>query len=126
MGMARISPPCPAADMILGPYLDRLHDNVRQELKVPPEFVIHSLRHTMLTRRAQAGADAFTIMKIAGHSSVRCVKICAFQYPREWSELSRLEDFNAAKLRKPRLWGGQLQRTKFSRPRSPQNSSVSN
>ena len=34
------------------------------------EFVLHSCRHTMLTRIGEAGADAFTIMKLAGHSSV--------------------------------------------------------
>ncbi|MBL8178764.1 MAG: tyrosine-type recombinase/integrase [Bryobacterales bacterium] len=36
----------------------------------PTGFVLHSLRHTMLTRLGQAGVDAFTIMKIAGHSSI--------------------------------------------------------
>jgi integrase len=36
----------------------------------PDDFVVHSLRHTMLTRLGEAGADAFTIMRIAGHSSV--------------------------------------------------------
>ena len=34
------------------------------------EFVLHSLRHTMLTRLGESGVDVFTIMKIAGHSSV--------------------------------------------------------
>jgi integrase len=34
------------------------------------DFVLHSLRHTFLTRLGEAGADAFTIMRIAGHSSV--------------------------------------------------------
>jgi integrase len=34
------------------------------------EFVLHGLRHTFLTRLGEAGADAFTIMKLAGHSSV--------------------------------------------------------
>ena len=34
------------------------------------EFVLHSLKHTVLTRMGEAGADAFTIMKVAGHSSV--------------------------------------------------------
>ncbi len=34
------------------------------------EFVIHSLRHTMLTRLGESGADAFSIMRIASHSSV--------------------------------------------------------
>lgn len=36
----------------------------------PQEFVLHSCRHTALTRLGEAGADAFTIMKLAGHSSV--------------------------------------------------------
>jgi site-specific recombinase XerD len=39
-------------------------------LPVPQEFVLHSYRHTMLARIGEAGADAFTIMKLAGHSSV--------------------------------------------------------
>jgi integrase len=33
-------------------------------------FVMHSLRHTMLTRLGESGTDAFTIMRIAAHSSV--------------------------------------------------------
>lgn len=38
--------------------------------RFPKDFVLHSLRHTMLTRLGEAGAEAFTIMRIAGHSSV--------------------------------------------------------
>ena len=34
------------------------------------DFVIHSLRHTMLSRLGESGVDAFTIMRIAGHSSI--------------------------------------------------------
>ena len=34
------------------------------------DFVLHSFRHTMLTRLGECRADAFTIMRIAGHSSV--------------------------------------------------------
>jgi hypothetical protein len=41
----------------------------RQQL-FPGEFVLHSLRHTMLTRLRESSVDAFTIMKIAGHSSI--------------------------------------------------------
>ena len=33
-------------------------------------FALHSLRHTMLTRLGESGVDAFTIMRIAGHSSI--------------------------------------------------------
>ena len=33
-------------------------------------FVLSSLRNTMLTRLGESGVDAFTIMRIAGHSSI--------------------------------------------------------
>jgi integrase len=36
----------------------------------PEDFVLHSLRHTFLTRMGEVGANPFTIMKTAGHSSV--------------------------------------------------------
>lgn len=36
----------------------------------PRDFVLHSLRRTCLTRLGEAGADAFTMMKLAGHASV--------------------------------------------------------
>jgi integrase len=55
---------------ILVTSLDHQHDDVREILNLSDDFVIHSLRHTMLTRLGEAGADAFTIMRIAGHSSV--------------------------------------------------------
>ena len=51
-------------------YLDRAHLKLRLQLTLPPDFVLHSLRHTMLTRLGEAGVDAFTIMKIAGHSTI--------------------------------------------------------
>lgn len=54
----------------VGTYLNRLHQKARNTLKLPADFVIHSLRHTMLTRLGEAGVDAFTIMRIAGHSSI--------------------------------------------------------
>ena len=36
----------------------------------PRNAVIHSFRHTFGTRLGEAGADAFTIMRAMGHSSV--------------------------------------------------------
>jgi integrase len=39
-------------------------------LKWSKEFVVHTLRHTMLTGLGETGANALTIMKIAAHSSV--------------------------------------------------------
>jgi integrase len=50
--------------------LDHLHHELRSDLQLPKDCVIHSFRHTFLTRFGEAGADAFTIKKVAGHSSV--------------------------------------------------------
>jgi len=50
--------------------INHLHQKARTTLKLPKDFVIHSLRHTMLTRLGESGVDAFTIMRIAGHSSI--------------------------------------------------------
>jgi integrase len=46
------------------------HQVLRKKLKLPSEFVIHSLRHTALTRLGESGAGAFEIMRVAGHCSV--------------------------------------------------------
>lgn len=50
--------------------IDHHHAHARDRLKLPKEFVLHSLRHTALTRLGEAGADAFTIRAIAGHASI--------------------------------------------------------
>jgi len=42
---------------------------VRKDLSFPPDFVIHSLRHTM-HGWGEAGVDALTIMRIAGDSTL--------------------------------------------------------
>ena len=56
---------------------NHLHSRAREPIiegkphqAFPAEFVLPSLRHTFLTRLGEAGADAFTIMRLAGHSSV--------------------------------------------------------
>jgi integrase len=33
-------------------------------------FVLYALRHTFLTRLGEAGCDAWTLARIAGHSSI--------------------------------------------------------
>jgi integrase len=62
----------PAADGVpmLVRSLDHLHTEVREGLKLNPEFAIHSFRPAFLTRMVESGTDAFAIMKLAGHSSV--------------------------------------------------------
>jgi integrase len=55
---------------ILVTSMDHEHSKLRKLLKMSPDFVLHGLRHTMLTRLGESGVEAFTIMRIAGHSSV--------------------------------------------------------
>lgn len=50
--------------------LSHQHVVRKRLLKMLKDFVIHSLRHTMLTRLGATGSDAFLIKRIAGHSSV--------------------------------------------------------
>ena len=50
--------------------VNHAHQRVRKIVGLPAEFVLHSLRHTFATRLGKAGADAFTIMRLMGHSSV--------------------------------------------------------
>jgi integrase len=45
------------------------HLKALQVSKVRP-FVLYSLRHTFLTRLGESGCDAWTLARIAGHSSV--------------------------------------------------------
>jgi integrase len=56
------------------PYLvtsiNHLHRRACKLAGLPADFVMHTLRHTMLTRLGESGVDAFTIMRIAGHSSI--------------------------------------------------------
>jgi integrase len=84
---------------ILGTSLDHQHDVVRTALKLPRDFVLHSLRHTMLTRLGEAGADAFSIMKIAGHSSVTVSQRYVHPTPEGMDRaFERLESLNAEKF----------------------------
>jgi Phage integrase family len=42
----------------------------KQGLSLIKPFVLYSLRHTFLTRLGQSGCDAWTLARIAGHSSI--------------------------------------------------------
>jgi integrase len=76
------------------------HAKALKDSKVKP-FVLYSLRHTMLTRLGEAGADAFAIQKIAGHSSIVVSQRYVHPTPeRLESAFAALEAYNAAKQEK--------------------------
>ena len=62
-------------------------------------FRLYDLRHTFLTRLGEAGADAFTIQKMAGHSSILISQRYVHPTPERVEEaISRLEDYNRKKV----------------------------
>ena len=56
---------------LLESSLAHTHKRIRELLKMPAGFVLHSLRHTFGTRLGESGtADAFAIMRLMGHASI--------------------------------------------------------
>jgi len=89
--------PGESGNSFLSTSLNHQHIKVRRSLGLSDDFVIHSLRHTMLTRLGEAGVDAFTIMKIAGHSSITISQRYVHPSPESLERaFERLEAFNAA------------------------------
>jgi hypothetical protein len=54
--------------------IDHQYNRVRKALQLFEEAVIHSLRHTVLTRLCEYGVDIFTSKNIAGRSSATVSK----------------------------------------------------
>jgi site-specific recombinase XerD len=70
-------------------------------LSAQKPFVLYSLRHTMLTRLGEAGADTFAIQKIAGHSSILVSQRYVHPTPeRLESAFAALEAYNTAQQEK--------------------------
>ena len=79
--------------------LDHVHRRIRAALKLPHVFVLHSLRHTFLTRLGMAGVEAFTIMKLAGHSSVTVSQRYVHPTPQAMERaVEQLEEMNRQAL----------------------------
>jgi len=78
--------------------LNEQHRRVRGLLELPTEFVPHSLRHTFGTRLGEAGADAFTIMRLMGHSTVTVSQRYVHPSPESVElAVSRMEALNLPK-----------------------------
>jgi integrase len=71
--------------------LKKQHQKAVRFSKVRP-FVLYSLRHTFLTRLGQSGCDAWTLARIAGHSSVAMSG--RYVHPNEDTVLNALDRLN--------------------------------
>jgi integrase len=78
-------------------WLNQQHAAVRTLLKLPADCVLHSFRHTFGTRLGETGADAFTIMKLMGHSTVTVSQRYVHPSPEAMERaVSRMEAYNTA------------------------------
>ena len=78
-------------------WLDQQHAVARTLLKLPEERVLHSCRHTFGTRLGETGADAFTIMRLMGHSTVLVSQRYVHPSPVVMENaISRMEAYNTA------------------------------
>jgi integrase len=81
-------------------WLNQQHAAIRALLKLPADCVLHSFRHTFGTRLGETGADAFTIMKLMGHSSVTVSQRYVHPSPETMeSAVSRMEAYNRVRGR---------------------------
>ncbi len=80
------------------------HDRTIQRLAQTPKllgpFRLYDLRHTFLTRLGESGADAFTIRKMAGHSSILTSQRYVHPTPERVEQaIAKLEEYNQGKAR---------------------------
>ena len=74
--------------------LKKQHARTLRDSRVRP-FVLYSLRHTFLTRLGASGCDAWTLARIAGHSSVGMS--ARYVHPSEDSVLAAVEKLGGHK-----------------------------
>ncbi|MCH6554482.1 MAG: tyrosine-type recombinase/integrase [Acidobacteria bacterium] len=60
-------------------------------------FVLYSLRHTFLTRLGESGCDAWTLARIAGHSSISVS--ARYVHPSEGAVHDAIERLGGHKIR---------------------------
>ena len=74
--------------------LKKQHRTALRFAKVRP-FVLYSLRHTFLTRLGESGCDAWTLARIAGHSSISIS--ARYVHPSENAVLGAMERLDGHK-----------------------------
>tara|TARA_B100001013_G_scaffold226569_1_gene138833 strand:- start:79 stop:756 length:678 start_codon:yes stop_codon:yes gene_type:complete len=78
--------------------IDCQHDRVMKQLSMLNRWRLYDMHHTYLTRLGESNSDAFTIKKLAGHSSI--VTSQRYVHPtddRVEDAITRLESYNVAK-----------------------------
>ena len=107
--------------------LDDQHSRTRKLLKLGKEFVVHSLRHTFGTRMGEAGADAFEIKRLMGHSSVTVSQRYVHPSPESLERaFERLESMNEKAVRRlPERTKVQSVPTKVTTPKDESERRVS-
>jgi integrase len=75
--------------------LKKQHAKALKVSKVRP-FVLYSLRHTFLTRLGESGCDAWTLARIAGHSSIAISS--RYVHPSEDAVLSAMSRLGGHKI----------------------------
>jgi len=75
--------------------LKKQHRKALSLAKVRP-FVLYSLRHTFLTRLGESGCDAWTLARIAGHSSIAIS--ARYVHPSENAVLNAVERMSGHKI----------------------------
>jgi integrase len=78
-----------------GSSIKKQHANALKNSNVRP-FVLYSLRHTFLTRLGESGCDAWTLARIAGHSSVSMST--RYVHPSEDAVLKAVERLGGHKI----------------------------
>jgi integrase len=72
-------------------------------------FVLYSLRHTFLTRLGESGCDAWTLARIAGHSSIAIS--AKYVHPSEESVLAAVENLGRHRIGHSEKGAGQKSTT---------------
>ena len=75
--------------------LKKQHYKALRLSKVRP-FVLYSLRHTFLTRLGESGCDAWTLARIAGHSSITVS--ARYVHPSEDAVLNAMEKLGGHRI----------------------------
>jgi integrase len=79
--------------------VDSWHQKALKNAEITDHFVLYSLRHTYGTRLGETRAEAFTIQKLMGHSSITMTQRYVHPSPeRVASAVTALEDRNKAEM----------------------------